>query len=135
MATSQVLKTNGQDDNVKPRIGESFTAYGVGFDDNSAVTFQWSQCDTSGGTYTHISGATGPWFIPKKSMGGVALTARYLKCTITGNITGVPQGIVSHAVGPMLAQRSGGRSDRSRTVQRMKRGPDTGRTVRVAGGR
>lgn len=121
-AAANVLKRSGVAASSKPAIGDIFACYGTGFDDNNALTFQWSQCDTSGGTYTNITGATGQFFkVPFDSgKASVSLKGRYIKCTASGLVSAEAANALSSAIGPLGASRQSSGQGRARLAQMMK---------------
>lgn len=67
-------------DTAKARAKEKGGAYGA-FVDPSKLCFQWQSCDTKGGTYADIEGATNETLVLSDDLGG-----KYLKCLVSSKI-------------------------------------------------
>ncbi len=72
----------------KPRVGAKVSVSSPGTWNSSplAYTYQWEDCNTSGGECTAISGAVNASYYPKKSDEGYALAARVTAYNSTGAV-------------------------------------------------
>jgi hypothetical protein len=85
------------------RIGRPLVAVATPVYSDS--TYQWSASDTEGGSYTNITGAVSPTYIPTAADWSVRGTL-WLKCTHSYT-DGEPLTETSAAFGPILSQQGG----------------------------
>ncbi len=88
------------------KVGETLTASGIGYADingdlEATPAYQWLISDTSGGTYTSISGATNSTYKPVFADLGKFIKVKVTPKALTGTSQGTP--VISEATAAVLA--------------------------------
>jgi hypothetical protein len=143
MATSTIYNRVGSPTKAtaaRCSVGDQLVCAVTGFDDNNAATYQWAQCNTVGGSYTNISGATGAVFMVPAYVdtSKTSSLTRFLKCTAAQEVGAEAASVTSSAtVAITRPARSSGVGRTKKTEQPMKmfqrvaRGSQNSRQIRV----